>query len=415
MVEKYVKVSEIARKWGISSHRVQVLCKEGRIEGVKRFGKAYLVPISAIKPTDKRKKLDDAHCDGRRIVLPKSTPFLTMTDLYSRVGALEESVRALSYNQDAQTLFLAEIAYSRGEIEEATSLAQKFLKTCAGVYESNAVGMILALCAMWKGDVALFKRAKQYIIDAQSTNQVEEEIKELSIACINSAVKDLSSYPEWFKKGNFENLHKDSHSACKIFYVKHLVVMAQEIAKGNAKIEGVTGLGLMKTIPYIVEPMIVDLNKANEVIAETYLRLMVAISYHQTGDDESAITHIDKAVSLALPDGLLGILAEHRRDLDLLLDERLELIDKNAYSKYKKLHKTLLEGWTKLHNALFSKTVSVSFTIRERQVARYASFGLSNAQIAERLNISLSATKKAIYDAMNKAGVYKREDLGNFV
>ena len=171
----------------------------------------------------------------------------------------------------------------------------------------------------------------------------------------------------------------------------------------------------MKTIPYIVEPMIVDLNKANEVIAETYLRLMVAISYHQTGDDESAITHIDKAVSLALPDGLLGILAEHRRDLDLLLDERLELIDKNAYSKYKKLHKTLLEGWTKLHNALFSKTVSVSFTIRERQVARYASFGLSNAQIAERLNISLSATKKAIYDAMNKAGVYKREDLGNFV
>ena len=32
----YIKVSEAAKKWGISARRVRVLCAEGRIAGVVR-------------------------------------------------------------------------------------------------------------------------------------------------------------------------------------------------------------------------------------------------------------------------------------------------------------------------------------------------------------------------------------------
>lgn len=51
----YIKVSEAAEKWGISARRVRILCAEGKIEGVIRKGKLYMVPENAIKPLDGRR------------------------------------------------------------------------------------------------------------------------------------------------------------------------------------------------------------------------------------------------------------------------------------------------------------------------------------------------------------------------
>ena len=54
-------------------------------------------------------------------------------------------------------------------------------------------------------------------------------------------------------------------------------------------------------------------------------------------------------------------------------------------------------------------------TIREREISRLAAFGLTNSEISRQLHISVDAVKKAVYDAMNKTGVNKRERLGAFV
>ena len=36
-------------------HRLQKLCEEGRIEGVQRFGRFWMIPKEAQKPADLRK------------------------------------------------------------------------------------------------------------------------------------------------------------------------------------------------------------------------------------------------------------------------------------------------------------------------------------------------------------------------
>ena len=56
MIEGYTTVSEISKKWGIKPRTVQIMCSEGRIEGVTKFGKAWAIPINAKKPTDNRIK-----------------------------------------------------------------------------------------------------------------------------------------------------------------------------------------------------------------------------------------------------------------------------------------------------------------------------------------------------------------------
>ena len=51
---EYIKVSQAAEKWGITPRRVRVLCAEGKIEGVTRKGKLYMIPETAVKPMDGR-------------------------------------------------------------------------------------------------------------------------------------------------------------------------------------------------------------------------------------------------------------------------------------------------------------------------------------------------------------------------
>ncbi len=51
---EYIKVSKAAEKWGISARRVRVLCAEGKIDGVVRKGKLYMIPENAVKPKDSR-------------------------------------------------------------------------------------------------------------------------------------------------------------------------------------------------------------------------------------------------------------------------------------------------------------------------------------------------------------------------
>ena len=51
---EYIKVSQAAEKWGITPRRVRTLCAEGKIEGVIRKGKLYMIPETAVKPMDGR-------------------------------------------------------------------------------------------------------------------------------------------------------------------------------------------------------------------------------------------------------------------------------------------------------------------------------------------------------------------------
>lgn len=53
---KYITASQAARKWNISQRRVQILCSEGRIEGVFKLGDNWAIPENSTKPVDGRIK-----------------------------------------------------------------------------------------------------------------------------------------------------------------------------------------------------------------------------------------------------------------------------------------------------------------------------------------------------------------------
>lgn len=46
----YMTVKEAAAKWSVSERTVQVHCKEGRIPGVSRVGRSWIIPEGTMKP-----------------------------------------------------------------------------------------------------------------------------------------------------------------------------------------------------------------------------------------------------------------------------------------------------------------------------------------------------------------------------
>lgn len=53
---EYLTTKELSEKWKISQRRIQIYCKENRIQGAVLKGSVWLIPENTQKPQDPRKK-----------------------------------------------------------------------------------------------------------------------------------------------------------------------------------------------------------------------------------------------------------------------------------------------------------------------------------------------------------------------
>ena len=403
-----ITVKEAAEKWGVTPRRVQSLCKEGKIKGATRWERTWMIPAHAVLP--KGKKDEEPH-----LPMPRKCPFLDMTNIYSTPGGAEESIRFLENNPEANALLSAQLAYRRGEIDKVYDRARYFLSSHSGFYAIIGGGMLLALCAIWKGDLFLWYEAKKHICEAPSSTAEERELISLALAIVDSSIYDNKDYPEWFTRGSFEPLPPDSHPTAKVFYAKYLYMGAFALASKQTDLEGIEGLALMRMLPVTLEPMITQAVVDKTIIPEIYLRLSCAVSYHNSGDRAHAIEHIDKAIALALPDRLYGILTEYVRHFDRLLEERIELVDPEALIYIKNLYKIYSVGWAKLSGAVRGRMVASNLSPREREVAKLAAFGFTTREIAAMLYISESTVKQTVLSAVQKTGIKDRSEFAQIL
>lgn len=80
---KYISVREAAEKWQVSQRRVHQYCKDGRIEGLQRLGRAWAIPENAEKPMNPRNKRE-TDADEIKSVREEETE----VDEHLRIGAV---------------------------------------------------------------------------------------------------------------------------------------------------------------------------------------------------------------------------------------------------------------------------------------------------------------------------------------
>ncbi len=415
----YMNISTAAEKWGITVRRVQAMCKDGTIKGVTRFGRAWMIPENTAKPSDGRTKGGKKHRvrveHSFLIPIPRFNPFLIHTNLFDTPGTADELIKSFSEYPETANIIKTQFDCRRGKIDEVYNNSDYLLKNHNGFYSTISAGITLSFCAIWKGDVNLWRMARQHIYNAPY--KTEEQLQEIKfwVAVVDSNIHDLRSFPDWFIKGNFDSIPFDSLCTARVFYAKRLFIEANELASGRIKFENIEKLGLMRALPYVLEPMASQARAEKTVIPEIYLRLMLGEVYYVLGDKHNAIPHIDRAIDLSIPDGLFSVLAEYSTNFVNFLQDRLVLKDSQAAETVKKMHKSMQAGWIKLHNTVLDRNISHQLSVREREISKLAAIGLSNMEISTRLNIELSSVKQYIFSAMNKVGAQKRNELGLFV
>ena len=99
MIDGYINISEAAEKWGISTRRVQVLCKNGRIEGAAKLGREWVIPVTAEKPGD------DRFVNGKYVAWRKKSLKIreTNTGIKSNQDKLDKWDYAISISSGAIT------------------------------------------------------------------------------------------------------------------------------------------------------------------------------------------------------------------------------------------------------------------------------------------------------------------------
>ena len=122
---EYITVAQAAEQWGISDRRVRILCQQGKIDGVIRKGRAWMIPADAEKPIDGRTtryQRNDSH----------------YAELFAEVDALKAELdkrRPLTQGelQRLRDEFLVEYTYNSNAIEGNTLTLQETARVLEGI------------------------------------------------------------------------------------------------------------------------------------------------------------------------------------------------------------------------------------------------------------------------------------------
>lgn len=122
---QYITVKQASERWSISDRRVRVLCAEGRIEGVVREGRSYLIPADTLKPIDKRS------LRGKEIPEQYAALFASIDEMKAEL----DRRRPLTSGElkRLQDEFLVEFTYNSNAIEGNTLTLQETALALEGV------------------------------------------------------------------------------------------------------------------------------------------------------------------------------------------------------------------------------------------------------------------------------------------
>lgn len=329
---QYITAKQASEQWNLTVRRVQDLCRSGQISGAVRWGRDWMIPTDAHRPGDRRRKKDTEQGTSLPL-LPKKNPAIVMTNLYHTPGTSDAVIKSLCDRPEAASLFRAQIAYCQGDTHTAYALVSKLLEQPCCHDLQMGCGIMLAMCAIYNGDISMWRQAKKSIQTAQCHHPKDQSLTDFWSAAVDSEIYDTTAFPEWFARGCFDPLPVDSYPAVRYYYMKYLYVLCHEAAVGHRGERD--SQSMMRMFPLIAEPFISQNRKIGALIPEIYLRLICASAYHDLGNDALAIEHLDIAISQALPDKLYMVLAEHRKQLDFLLDDRLSRQDSAAAMQVK--------------------------------------------------------------------------------
>ena len=386
--DEYMNVAAAAAQWGAHVRVVQTWCLAGRIEGARRLGRTWLIPIRATRPADRREK-------PRSVANPPQVAELSPATSLDCLGLGGENLRAALPSGERQLLLSAELAKLRGDMVRSLDLAETIGRDSP--WRAGALLCLFGVAgACGDADRVLAALRELEALNAApglaGPDRVRVETAR-AVAAVSLYVRE--GLPDWLVRGDFSQVPEDCRQLALYAWAKHL--------HGAGETRQMLGVALAA------------LASARGGVATLYLELMAVVALVALNRRDEAREHAARAVRSAMPQAFLVPFAEHLTPAGGVIEEVFRSEWPDGFSRLMADHNALWRGWATTRNAVLRGRLHLGLTARERQVALLVTESHTNEEIAARLDISPTSVKQHVRNILIKLGVRRRREIARFV
>jgi len=318
---------------------------------------------------------------------------------WSKIGALDIHLETLDsclqfYNKlannhgiGANFIMRAETELFRGDDVNAEILANKAIYIANDSKQDSiclSAQMILLEIAILRGDYKKYKEIDESIKNTIK-NATEPDTKKIEdmihgFACININGYEIA---EWLT-----DINKIKNSLYDLAIPFAIIIHLKWLVKNNeyAKVIGI-GQGFLEKVEMFL-------------FAKVYIYVLTATAYYKLGDKDNALSALDTALDIALPDKIYFPFVEYAQHIKPLISDKTKILSfANRYNKGK--------------NAIERHIRQNKLSPREMQVAKLAAGGLTNKEISIRIDVSAETVKTTMKNIFKKLNIKSRVELGN--
>jgi LuxR family maltose regulon positive regulatory protein len=303
----------------------------------------------------------------------------------------------------ADALFRAELAYQRGDLNQAEVFAYKAL-TLAESRQQSIVQLgstlLLGQIALHKADSAGWQYAINSMERAASFPSQNTFVTRSALDAVRglllSELKEQRSIAEWLQNSDFSGRKLPPFMFITVMFVHALYLLHQ---------------GEFARLIGTVQALVPDDAFFDRPYRDLFRSLALAVSHFYMSNHDLATALVEHAAERALPDGMVHPFVAFSSALQRMPDELIEKKYPLLFEKFKTVRERFETGWSSLRDDIFPDELPADLTPREYEVARLAAQGMRNSEIAEKLVVSESTVRTHMRIIFQKLDVDRRAKL----
>lgn len=376
-------VAAAAERMGVTVRAVQKWAASGKIPGAVKMGGTWMIPVNA-----------------ENVAKPRFEIPMPVMNLDFEPGKCDEFINSFN-DKDLRNIACAEYYYFKGNNEEATKIAEKYLSSNRPALRFSAA-FVCAFANLSLGHLHMAHYAMDQVlemIEEMGEGEVSKEIEAIGILT-QTAIGVILHIPE---KSSLplEDYVKYIPGGLKMFALYVLSHRAY-IKKDYSRAIGIAETALMcshKIFP----------------VGFIYCHIMAAVCCSKIGESERAKEHLRKAWGYAEKDGIIGPFSEHFEMKAELTEEVIRKESPLAYAEILVASSRFFAGWKKTHGKIADKNLSDKLTQTETTVAMLYHRNWNTKDIAEHMQFSEKTVLNHIQIIFAKLGVSSKEEFENYM
>lgn len=393
---RYKTAMEISDLWDVNIRTVQKWAKEGRIEGVYKIGRNWMIPENAICPNKKDFFIEE-NMKKKRPDQPMNLTLMPLISGEFDPGHAQEYIDSIE-NTEERFMAQAEWHYFRGECVRASILSEKLMESRQYAIHTSALLIhIFANISMQRISVV----RRDFMLMQQEIKKTGDYKKEHAIYKFAIALKETLLHNTECDFPQLLEGIRDLPEGIRLYFsylAAHQYYLREEYRRS---------LGMAE--------MAISMAGNTYSISRIYLYLAAAMNLMGLKRTKEAEKCFMKAWEIAKPDGFLEPFGEHHGLLYGLVEKCLQKEEPEAYKKIVQIVGEFSEGWRQIHNPDMQDSVTSDLSTTEFSIAMLASKGWTNKEISVQMKMSLNQVKDIMGIIYQKLDIKGRGELKKYM